>query len=397
MDIKYWIWLSLSFSLGSSKPRKIIDIFKDAKSFYDSVPISLKRLDFLTEKDIEKLKRKSLSESEYIISQCKKHCINILLYDDERFPILLKDIYSPPIVIYYKGDISFINELICISIVGTRKPTEYGKYVTGNLSYQLAKQKVCIVSGCAVGIDAMAHIGALKAGGKTIAFLGCGLDVNYPAANKELKDNILINGALLSEMPPGSKAKSNVFPIRNRLISGISRGIIVTEAPIKSGALITVEHAIDQNRDVFCVPPHNIYDNRYSGVVKYLNDGALPVYGYENILKEYVQDFKFMFKNNVYSNISNNYINNSVEVYNSTIDIVASSDSVYLSSNDNDNSDLDEEGIEIYKILTNEPKHIEQIVSETKMDLSKTLSILTELEILGKVISYSGNRYSISN
>lgn len=408
MENLYFIWLSLIFSFGTNKPIKILDIFNSPKLFYENIPNNLKELDFLSDNEIKRLKLKSLSEAEYIVEQCKKYNINLISYDDPKFPVLLKNLHSPPMVLYYRGDISYLNDSLCISMVGTRNPTDYGKYISGNLSYQLARSGVCIISGCAVGIDSMAHIGALKAGGKTVAILGCGLDINYPAIHMNLKEDIILNnGALISEFPPGTGIKNNTFPIRNRIISGISRGVVIVESPVRGGSLITAGHAVDQNRDLFCIPPHNIYDSRYQGVVNYLKDGAIPVYSYKDILIEY-KDFKFFVKqtkkNDTKSSDSDCQRLDMVADFNSEYKTLITHKTDEIKKGEEINSksldaivDLDENSFKVYNSLSKDGKHLEIIVQQSGLNLNEVLSILTELEILGIIIAYSGNRYGLSN
>lgn len=245
------------------------------------------------------------------------------------------------------------------------------------------------MSGFAVGIDNMAHVGALKAGGKTVAVLACGLNINYPSANKNLKSQIEKNGVLISELPPDTKVKSSIFKVRNRIISGISKAVLITESPLKSGSHLTSKHAIDQNRDLFCIPPHNIYDRRYYGVVKYLRDGAIPVYSFKDILAEYIDLTDY----NCAESLPKEY---EIERSDNKIDMVADSSLNYSSNNDSMIEELDERNLKIYKILSDGPKHVEIIVEKSNISLSETLSILTELEILGLIKPYGGNRYGIN-
>ena len=174
--------------------------------------------------------------------------------NDKLYPYILKQIYDPPKYLYINGNEQILNSK-CIAIIGSREPTEYGKKIANYLSYNLAKQGYTIVSGLAKGIDSYAHIGALNANGKTIAVIGNGLDIIYPKENKKLEQCIIKNkGAIISEYDFGTKPEKHNFPARNRIISGMSRGVIVVEAKEKSGTLITVDFALEQGREVFVVP-----------------------------------------------------------------------------------------------------------------------------------------------
>ena len=210
--------------------------------------------------------------------------IKTITIDNENYPILLKQIYDPPKVLYVKGNVDILNNP-SIAIVGCRDNTEYGKKAATYFSYNLAKQNINIISGLAKGIDSFAHIGALQAEGKTIAVVGNGLDTVYPKENEDLAKRIINQGgAIISEYPIGTKPEKEHFPARNRIISGLSKGIIVVEAKEKSGSLITVDFAIEQGKDVFAVPG-NINSLNSVGTNKLIKDGAIPVSNYKEILE----------------------------------------------------------------------------------------------------------------
>ena len=282
-----WIWYSQLFSYGSVRASELLQTIlpEELRNISKS---SLSELAFLREKEIHAITHTSLRRAEMILEACRESGIDVIPFYHESYPKSLKEVYAPPIVLYAKGDLSWLDDTPALSVVGTRTASEYGLRVTGNLCYELAKAGMAIVSGCAVGIDARAHQGALKAGGKTIAVLGCGLDVNYPAENRLLKAAILDHGgALLSELPPGTHPKPNLFPVRNRLIAGLSLGTLVAEAPGKSGALITASYSLETGKEVFCIPPHDIYDPRFEGVASFIRDGAVTVCSAYDILREY--------------------------------------------------------------------------------------------------------------
>ncbi len=203
--------------------------------------------------------------------------------DDLYYPEKLKQIYDPPEVLYCLGDIRLLNE-ISISIVGARRATAYGKKIAYKLSNDLSKRGVTIVSGLASGIDECAHEGAYKNVGKTIAVLGCGVDIIYPKENEDLYKNIIRNGGLIiSEFPLGTKPEKDNFPKRNRIISALSSGVIVVEAKRRSGALITADFALEQGKNVFAVPGN--IDSVYSeGTNNLIKDGAIPVTSYADVL-----------------------------------------------------------------------------------------------------------------
>ena len=211
----------------------------------------------------------------------EKHILEICL-SDVAFPELLKTIKNPPSKLYYVGNLDLCNTP-CLAVVGSRKATPYGKWAAYHIAKRAAEHGVTIVSGMASGIDSCGHMGALDAGGNTIAVLGCGPDVCYPRTNRELMDRISRTGLILSEYPPGSPPLQGQFPARNRIISGLSYGVLVAEASLRSGSLITAGLALDQGREVFAVPG-NINSIYSIGTNKLIQDGATPLADVDDIL-----------------------------------------------------------------------------------------------------------------
>ena len=209
--------------------------------------------------------------------------IKTIKITDEKYPKLLKEIYDPPKCLYTIGNIEIFNNL-SIAIVGCRDATDYGRKATKYFAYNLAKENVTIISGLAKGIDSFAHIGTLQAKGKTIAVVGNGLDIIYPKENEQLAKEIIKNGgAIISEYPIGTQPKKEHFPARNRIISGLSTGVIVVEAKEKSGALITADFAVEQGRNVYAVPG-NINSLNSVGTNNLIKDGAIPVTCYLEVM-----------------------------------------------------------------------------------------------------------------
>lgn len=212
--------------------------------------------------------------------------MKIIYQAEKSYPKKLQNIYAPPVKLYVLGDEQILNKP-SIAIVGCRQASDYGKKVAFRFAYELAKQGIVIVSGLARGIDTCGHLGAVKANGKTIAILGSGFGHIYPAENKELcKEIIQTGGAILTEYEPNSKPEKMHFPARNRLISGLSDGVLVVEAKEKSGTLITVDHALDQGKDVFIIPGNITSSNSY-GTNELIKQGAKLVTKIEDILEEF--------------------------------------------------------------------------------------------------------------
>ncbi|MCI9063214.1 MAG: DNA-protecting protein DprA [Clostridia bacterium] len=216
----------------------------------------------------------------------ERNNIDIIFIEDKEYPSLLKEIYSPPLCLYVKGDKNILNN-VSISIIGCREATQYGISVAKEFAYNLSNQNINIISGLAKGIDSAAHLGAIKANKRTIAVLGNGLDTIYPKENYKLSQDILNSGgAIISEYPLGTSPKKQHFPARNRLISGMSNGVLVVEAKEKSGTMITVDFALEQGRDVFVIPGKIDSDNS-TGTNKLIKQGARLVTNWEECIEDY--------------------------------------------------------------------------------------------------------------
>lgn len=210
--------------------------------------------------------------------------IKKIIVTDKEYPEILKHIENPPPALYCRGDVSLLNQR-AIAVVGSRKATPYGKWAAYGLAKKLSEYQIAVVSGMAAGIDSCAHRGALETNGKTIAVLGCGVDICYPASNKRLMDQIAENGLLLSEYEPGTNPLPYRFPMRNRIISGISIGTVVVEAGLSSGSLITAEYAAEQGRNIYALPG-NINSMYSFGANKLIKDGATPLIIFDDIIED---------------------------------------------------------------------------------------------------------------
>jgi len=273
---EYWIALNGITGLGPVRIRRLLDIFGTPKAVLEAPRHILLSKKLIPAASAEPFSRRGelLDDARKHLEDCEKIGITVLTLQDDGYPLYLKEIFAPPPVLYVKGDLSvFRNHTL--AIVGTRSPTTYGLHCARSLTAELCGHAV-IVSGMARGIDTAAHTRCLEMGGKTIAVLGCGIDHIYPAENKDLAERICKNGALVSEFPPGTIPEAYNFPRRNRVISGMSCGVIVIEAGEKSGALITADYALQQNRTVFAVPGP-INSPVSAGTFKLIKDGAVPI------------------------------------------------------------------------------------------------------------------------
>lgn len=271
--------------LGSFRIRKLISKFGSPGEIFSAGLPALTSIDGIDKIIATNIIKKNNSKfADEQLEKSDKLGLSILPYYDDNYPESLKSIPDLPVVLYIKGEI-LSEDYLSIAIVGTRMPSDYGKIVTEKLTTGLVKKGFTIISGLARGIDSIANKNCLKQGGRTIAVLGSGLDIIYPPENKELAEAIIEKGAVISELPCGSKPDAVNFPKRNRIISGLSLGVLITEAGVKSGTLITTDAALDQNREVFSVPG-SILSSKSSGTNQLLKEGAKLVQNEEDILEE---------------------------------------------------------------------------------------------------------------
>ncbi|MCL1834574.1 MAG: DNA-processing protein DprA [Oscillospiraceae bacterium] len=285
-SLKYWIWLSAKDGVGAVSAKSLIDHFGTPEQVYNAGTEEYKYVEGLKSGDRSKLCDKNLDAANKILAACaEKGCRPIALHDSE-YPERLKYIYDPPIVLYVRGRLPAVDELPVIAIVGTRNCTPYGIATAENIACDLARRGFLIATGLARGVDTAAARGALRGGSGVLGVIGSGTDVVYPPENKELYDAVAANGAVISEYPPGTPSLAGHFPARNRIISGLSLGVAVLEAPKKSGALITATRALEQGRDVFAMPG-NVDAKSCEGSNALLREGAIPLLSAENIIEEY--------------------------------------------------------------------------------------------------------------
>ena len=285
-DTLYWIWLSEALGAGSSAFRRLISLYDTPFDIFRAEENEIDQVPNLTERVKLALCDKSLQRATEILDQCEKEGIGILCYDEDAYPRVLREIQKPPMILYYRGILPDFNRSLCVGIVGTRSMSAYGLRQAYKMSYELASAGALIVSGMAKGIDGVAAAAALKAGGTTVAVLGCGVDVVYPTHHRNLSQEIARTGVILSEYAPGSRPNNYHFPMRNRIISGLSQATVVVEAGIGSGSLITAKDAILQGRDVFAIPA-NVGSKGADGTNGLLRDGARMALSSADILAPY--------------------------------------------------------------------------------------------------------------
>ena len=386
---RYYIWLSLGVGFCSPKPKRLMSMYKNIRDFYDNKDTELRLCGILSENEINKLASTDLKSADDIIVRCNFLGYKVIDISEPDYPEVLREIDNPPAVLYIQGTMPDFNTCDAVSVIGTRKATVYGVKTAFELGANLSKENFVIVSGGALGIDCAAHRGVLQSGGVTVCVLGCGIDYDYLRENKAMRNQIAVNGAVVSEYPPGTSASARNFPQRNRIISALSSGLIVVEAPKASGSMITVNLALEQNKDIFSVMGN--IDSPYSeGTNALIKDGAIPVTSYNDVLEFYRgvndvvcvnSDFDDDVINEIPTKLSKNAKNN-----NSQNVPVA----VHKSSND-----LSDDERKVYYMLGLEPMHVDKISEVSGIPVYKILRILSTLEMNDLIRNTDGRNYVI--
>lgn len=282
----YWLWLAEKCGIASKQFGRLIEKYDDPFDVYRLSEDEIEQLEGINSALKARLCEKDLENSYSILKYCKENRVDIISYGDSRYPARLKNIEDAPILLYCLGHFPDFNSALCIGIVGTRKMSEYGKQSAYKIGYELSSAGAIVVSGMALGVDGAAASGALSAGGRTVAVLGCGISVVYPKEHKKLMEEISRKGAVITEYPPTEAPHGHNFPKRNRIISGLCQGVLVVEGAAGSGALITARRAIDQGREVFALPG-KIDESNSEGPNELIREGAYPALCSDDILRHY--------------------------------------------------------------------------------------------------------------
>lgn len=382
----YWLYMQRVLGIASRKVADVINYFGSAEQFYYA-DISQKRAaKLLSARELERAKDTSLEKEKKVVAQCDSRGYGIITPDSPEYPSRLENLPNPPCVLFIDGRLPEVDDEVLISIVGTRKATDYGVAVTAQLSKRLAEAGAVIVSGGAHGIDTAAHTGAISAGGRTIAVLGCGLGYPYLMENAAMREDIAHSGAVISEFAPGTPPSRYTFPVRNRIISGLSLGTVVVEAGKKSGSLITVNHALEQGRDVFAIPG-DLSGRQNIGSNRLIVDGARPVLCPRDILVEYAAIYPHKLDLRGSSD--------PLEAVPLTADdelteLPAVSDEQLIS--DSLLSELSPNAAAVYEAM-GEISDLEAIVGSTGLSGGDAMVALTELEIARVITALPGGRY----
>ena len=357
-DVKHFlVGFNLVKGIGAARLQKLIKVFGSAKDAWFAPSDTLYQVGLPSKIINNLLEVRSSGRLERVWETIEKKGITVLSLDDANYPKYLKEIPNPPPVLYMRGSYCDEDEW-SVAIVGTRRVTAYGREVTSQVSSALAYSSITIVSGMARGVDAISHLSALDAGGRTIAVLGNGVDVVYPPEHRKLAERIVENGALLSDYPPGTPPEASNFPPRNRIISGIARAVIVVEAGKKSGALITARFAADQGRDVFAVPG-NIFAPQSYGTNRLIQQGAHPLLDPKDVLD--AMDMAMVYEQRAARRV---LPANAIEA-------------------------------KLYQLLNHEPLHIDEITNQVKLSIDEVSAALTLMELKGMVKQVGGMRYVV--
>ncbi len=357
-DNKYWLGFSMIPGIGRVRFGQIERYFGNLKDAWQASPAELKQagLDDRTVKAVSSLRPAISLDTE--LEKLERYRVKIFSYHDEGYPSRLKEIYDYPPVLYLRGSLLARDEWR-LAVVGTRRPTAYGRQVTEEIVTDLSQNEITIVSGLARGIDSVAHRSALESGGRTIAVFACGLDIVYPVENTRLAQQIMQQGALLSEYPLGTRPRAENFPRRNRILSGISLGALVVEAGPTSGALITAQMALEQDREVFAVPG-SILSAASQGTNNLIKEGAKLVQDYTDVMEEL-----------------------NLAATTSRTDLA-----VAIPQSDTE--------ARLLKQLGDEPSHIDEICRRAELPMATISSTLAMMELRGLVKQVGGMNYVLS-
>jgi DNA processing protein len=346
-------------ALGPVTIRRLLAAFGAPEAVFRASPGELASVDGIDAKRAEAIRGFSGEALERDIERLAREGIRAITIHSEEYPEALKEVPSAPLVLYVKGEMRK-EDRFAIAVVGTRTPSPYGVSVTERMASELASMGFTVVSGLARGIDTAAHRGGLRAGGRGIAVLGSGMDVPYPPENRGLMERLAASGAVLSEFPPGTRPFKGNFPMRNRIISGLSLGVLIVEAARDSGALITARHALEQGKEVFSIPG-NINSAASSGTNELIRQGARIVVRAEDIVEELAPVLKGFIK-----------------------------------SERAERADISPEERAICDIMTGEPRHVDVLSRQSGLTASKTLALLLHLELKGVVKQTEGKMFHLA-
>ena len=389
--LKYWIWLAEKRGVRRQTKLALTQRFETPEELYYAETDEVLLTEGITREEAAALEDKDLRRAEEILEVCERQDYRILTIADAAYPRRLRNIFDPPILLYCRGRLPLMDEEAAIAVVGTRSYTPYGALCAGKLGGQLAAGGAVIVTGLAYGIDSLAARAALRNGGRVLGVLGCGLDVVYPRGSEELYEDVAAAGALITEYAPGTLPLSGNFPVRNRILSGLSVAVLVVEAPERSGALITAGTALEQGREVFAVPgpidaPGSVGCNRL------LRDGAGLVSDGWDLLREYEERFPGKLRREAARREVPETLG--YERREQQREAQRRETRKLPPRLDPQGAELTDDQIALLRTLTEEPMLVDDLVEESGIPVRRVLSALTMLEIDGYVSQAPGKRYA---
>ena len=395
--LKYWLWLSTRRSVGPQQVGRLLEHFGTPERAYYADPEEYGLVEGLAPNGRSSLLDKSMERVDAILGDCDRLGVRILTMGDADYPDRLKNIYDPPAVLYVRGRLPAFDEEIAVGVVGSRKPSAYGRWMAGKLGLELAQYGALLVSGIAQGLDTEALRGALRGGGAVVSVLGGGVDVPYPRENRWLYEDVAAHGALLSEYPPGTEHEGWHFPVRNRILSGLCLGVVAVECGWKSGTMSTVRQALDQDRDIFAVPGP-VSSLLSEGPNRLIQQGAKLVTGGEDVVREYAELFPGRLRFPLWplaqepappaEEPAASAAEGSKEAPTGEKPIDKEPQQAYI-----DRSGLTDDQVDLLLALEEGGRTAEELVELTQIPARRVLTALTMLQIPGHVTEGPGKRF----
>lgn len=428
-DSLFWIWLGLACTPGSETFITFARKNYSPYEIYSMTPSELEAAFGKRNADLRRLADKNLDDAKRINDYCFLRNVGLVSWEDEEYPLRLRQIENPPPLLYYTGRLPSSRDELLVSVVGTRTMSEYGRKTAFDISYDLALAGAVVVSGMALGIDGVASSGALCAGGETVVVLGCGIDRTYPSVHGILRRQIEKNGAVITEFPPGTPPNGRNFPIRNRIISGLSNAVLVVEGDMKSGALITARRAIQQGRDIYALPG-NVGESNSEAPNYLIKTGAQAATCADDILKNYAYMYpgkidlsrllspsrpdadERLAAFGVYRDIEfkgdnaqqkkkeplkplKKLFEKKIKKENTSITEDAAP-SISTNAEEDIKEKLGDNAVAVYRAIASlSSPDVDAICNHLKLDSSAVMTALTMLEISGHIMSMPGGRYSL--
>ncbi len=421
-NAKIWIWITQAIGYNNPKVKSLYALYNNIADFYNGGDREWRFCGLLSQTDITNLSKTDLAVAQSILDRCAELNYSVVSIDDEAFPQCLRDIDTPPAVLYVNGNLPDVDNRLTIGVVGTRRATKYGLDNSYKIGYALSKYGVTIISGGALGVDCASHRGALGADGVTICVRGCGINSKYLSDNAEMRKAITKRGAVISEYPPDEEPRNYYFPARNRIISALSDGVVIIESGIKSGSLITANLALEQGKEVFALLGNNNPQNEGSNA-RIKEGTAIPITDFMDIINSfenlYATSGEVDFENIRFEDIEaipvkgrNPFLDAPKPIPKDLEPTIparsvakparqASQNSSHKPTVSQKNSlpthkqniNLNSTAALVYNYISNEPIHIDKISTDLKLPVFKVLTAISQLEMQGLITALQGRRY----